>query len=211
MTRLLTYGRRLVSRWWLPGANGYSWAMTTIVAVQHKDKVVIVADSLTTGTRKYNHPAMVKITERNNYLIAGSGEVAACDIAQHIWNPPTPTAEDRKDLYHFMIAKVIPSLKKAFKENDYKWDNEDDETKFAFLIAIEGEVFDIADDFAVCLDSAGFYGVGSGSSLALGALRGGASLEDAMKIAEEIDPYTGGPFVFFTQEKRKKVASSRNK
>lgn len=185
--------------------------MTTIVAVQHADKVVIGADSLTTGTRKYNHPAMVKITERNNYLIAGSGEVAACDIAQHIWIPPTPTAEDKKDLYHFMIAKVVPSLKKAFKENEYKWDSDDDETKFAFLIALEGEVFDIADDFAVCLDTAGFYGVGSGSPLALGALRSGASLEDALKIAAEIDPYTAGPFVFFTQVKRKKVAASKIK
>lgn len=211
MIKLLTYGARQASRWWLPEANGYSRAMTTIIAVQHKDRVVIGADSLTTSTRKYNHPAMVKITQRNNYLIAGSGEVAACDIAQHIWNPPTPTAEDRKDLYHFMIAKVVPSLKKAFKENDYKWDADDDETKFAFLIAVEGEVFDIADDFAVCLDSAGFYGVGSGSPMALGALRSGATLEDALKIAEEIDPYTGGPFVFFTQDKRKKVAPSRNK
>lgn len=211
MTRPLTYGRRLVWRWWLPGANGYSWAMTTIVAVQHKDKVVIGADSLVTSARKYNHPAMVKISERNGYLIAGAGEVAACDIAQHIWNPPTPTAEDRKDLYHFMIAKVIPSLKKAFKENDYKWDKEDEEeTKFAFLIAVDGEVFDIADDFAVCLDSAGFYGIGSGSSIAIGALRTGASLEDALKTAEAVDPYTGSPFIFHTQNK-KKVASSRNK
>lgn len=184
--------------------------MTTIVAVQHKDKVVIGADSLTTANRKYNHPSMAKITERNNFLIAGSGEVAACDIAQHIWNPPTPTAEDRKDLYHFMIAKVMPSLKQAFKDNDYKWDREgDEETKFAFLIAVDGEVFDIADDFAVCLDSKGFYGVGSGSSLALGALRTGATIEEALKIAEDIDPYTGGPFIFFTQHKKKTVQKKK--
>lgn len=184
--------------------------MTTIVAVQHKDKVVIGADSLVTSARKYNHPAMVKISERNHYLIAGAGEVAACDIAQHIWNPPTPTAEDRKDLYHFMIAKVIPSLKKAFKDNDYKWDKEDDEeTKFAFLIAVEGEVFDIADDFAVCLDSAGFYGIGSGSSVALGALRQGATIEDALKIAESVDPYTGSPFIFHTQLKKKVASKSK--
>ena len=187
-------------------------AMTTIVAVQFKDKVIIGTDSLVTSARKYNHPAMVKISERNGYLIAGAGEVAACDIAQHIWNPPTPTTADKKDLYHFMIATVIPSLKKAFKDNDYKWDKEDEdgETKFAFLIAVDGEVFEIADDFAVCLDGHGYYGIGSGSSIALGAMRAGATLRDALETAESIDPYTGSPFIFHTQHK-KKVASSRNK
>jgi ATP-dependent protease HslVU (ClpYQ) peptidase subunit len=183
--------------------------MTTIVAVQHKDKVVIGADSLVTASRKYNHPKMVKISERGGYLIAGAGEVAACDIAQHIWEPPTPTASDKKDLYHFMIATVIPSLKKAFKDNDYKWDKEDgdEETKFAFLIAVEGEVFDIADDFAVCLDDKGFYGIGSGSSLAIGALRTGSTIKDALEIAADIDPYTAGPFIFHEQFKKKKVAT----
>jgi ATP-dependent protease HslVU (ClpYQ) peptidase subunit len=186
--------------------------MTTIVAVQYRDKVVIGADSLVTASRKYNHPAMVKISERNGYLIAGAGEVAACDIAQHIWIPPTPTTADKKDLYHFMIATVIPSLKKAFKDNDYKWEKEDEEeTKFAFLVAVNGEVFDIADDFAVCLDKSGFYGIGSGASAALGALRNGATIEESLKIAEAIDPYTGSPFLFHTQEKKKKVATTRNK
>jgi ATP-dependent protease HslVU (ClpYQ) peptidase subunit len=180
--------------------------MTTIVAVQFKDKVIIGADSLVTAVRKYNHPKMVKISERSGYLIAGAGEVAACDIAQHIWEPPIPTVADKKDLYHFMIATVIPSLKKAFKDNDYKWDSEDEETKFAFLIAVEGEVFDISDDFAVCLDSKGFYGIGSGSSVAIGALRHGATINAALEIAADIDPYTAGPFLFHEQLKKKKVA-----
>jgi hypothetical protein len=92
------------------------------------------SDSLVTAERKYNHPRMAKITTTGPYLIGGSGEVAACDIVQHIWEPPIPTVADKKDLYHFMIAVIIPSLKKCFKENEYKWDAEDDETKFAFLI-----------------------------------------------------------------------------
>jgi hypothetical protein len=47
-----------------------------------------------------------------------------------------------------MIAKVVPSLKACFKDNEYKWNEaEDEETKFAFLIAIGGEIFEIADDF----------------------------------------------------------------
>lgn len=177
--------------------------MTTIIAIQYEDRVVIGADSQVTSVRKFSHPRMAKITQRGQYLIAGAGLSAACDIAQHIWIPPKPTVEDRKDLYHFMIAKVIPSLKQCFKDNDFKLeDDKDDETRFAFLIAVDGEVFDIADDFAVSLDNSGHYSIGSGSSIALGALAHKATLEEALEIAASKDPYTSAPFYFYEQVKR---------
>ena len=178
--------------------------MTTIIAVEDNQGVTFVADSqVTSGGKIYRENRMVKITERNHYIIAGSGECSPCDIAQHIWQPPTPTASDRKDLYHFMIAKVVPSLKKCFKDNDYKIESDDsDETRFAFLIAIGGQVFEIADDFSVALDSSGFYGIGSGSPYALGALHAGASSEEALSIAEKCDAYTSAPFVWMKQAKK---------
>jgi ATP-dependent protease HslVU (ClpYQ) peptidase subunit len=176
--------------------------MTTIIAVQKNDSVSFGADSLVTATRKFNHPRMVKISQRDKYIIAGSGLAAYCDVAQHIWEPPVPSAADKKDLYHFVISKVIPSLKQCFKENDLKLDDEkDDEPRFALLIAVGGEVFDIADDFAVSLSSSGFYGVGSGSSLAIGALEAGATIEKALEIASKHDPYTAAPFLYLNQKK----------
>jgi ATP-dependent protease HslVU (ClpYQ) peptidase subunit len=176
--------------------------MTTIVAVQKDDGVYFGADSLVTATRKYNHPNMVKISERNNYIIAGSGLSSYCDVAQHIWKPPTPNAIDKKNLYHFFIAKVIPTLKECFKANDLKLESEKDEdTRFAFLIAVCGEVFEVADDFAVSMDGSGFYGVGSGANLAIGALETGANLEKALKIASKHDPYTAEPFIYIDQKK----------
>jgi len=175
--------------------------MTTIVAIQKDDGVYFGADSLVTATRKYSHPRMTKITQRGAFIIAGSGESAACDIAQHIWTPPNLTAADKKDIYHFIIAKVVPSLKNSFKDQEYKWQETDEETKFAFLIAVAGEVFDIADDFAVSMSSTGFYAVGSGSSLAIGALEAGASISKALEIASIHDPYTAAPFYFMEQAK----------
>jgi ATP-dependent protease HslVU (ClpYQ) peptidase subunit len=184
--------------------------MTTIIGVQYEDRCVLLADNQVTddGGRIYRHPQMAKITERGDFIIAGSGEVSPCDIAQHIWVPPTPTSKDYDDLYHFMIAKVVPSLKNAFKEQEYKWNeaDEDGETKFAFLIAVGGEVFELADDMSICLDSKGFYGVGSGSSYAIGALNAGATIKESLDIAASNDAYTSGPFIFQEQLK-KKVAS----
>lgn len=178
--------------------------MTTIIAVQGKNKVVFGADSQVTGGsgRVQRHNQMTKITERGLYLIAGSGECAPCDIAQHIWKPPTPLKTEWGDIYHFMVAKVVPSLKACFKEQEYKWDKDDDETKFNFLIALGGQVFEIADDMSVTLDSTGFYGVGSGSPYAIGALEAGATVERALEIAAKNDAYTSSPFLYFTQLKR---------
>lgn len=177
--------------------------MTTIIAVQKDDCVMFGADSQTTAPngRVYSHDKMVKISQSGNYIIAGSGECAPCDIAQHIWQPPVATAKDLKDLYHFMIAKVIPSMKQCFKDNDYKLEDDSDETRFAFLIAIAGTVFEIADDFSVALNRSGFYGVGSGSSYAIGALHAGATPALALKIAAENDAYTSAPFIWKTQKK----------
>ena len=177
--------------------------MTTIVAVQSNDGVLFGADSQVTASngRKYSATRMVKITERNDYIIAGSGECAPCDIAQHIWIPPKPTVKDKRDLYHFMIATVVPSLKQCFKDNDYKVNPDDDETAFSFLVAICGEVFEIADDFSISLDDSGFYGVGSGSGYAIGALHAGATVEQALTIAAMNDAFTSAPFIYFNQEK----------
>jgi ATP-dependent protease HslVU (ClpYQ) peptidase subunit len=178
--------------------------MTTIVAVQSHDGVLFGADSQVTAPngRKYSAQAMVKISQRNGYIIAGSGECAPCDIAQHIWLPPTPTAKDKRDLYHYMIAKVVPSLKVCFKDNDYKPNNDDeDANSFSFLIALCGELFEIADDFSVSRDDSGFYGVGSGSGYAIGALYAGASIEHALTIASRNDAYTSAPFIYIEQSK----------
>jgi len=181
--------------------------MTTIVAVQLDNKVVFGADSQVTAPngRRYKNPQMVKISEVGQYLIAGSGECAPCDIAQHLWIPPKPIGSDWDDLYHFMIAKVVPSLKACFKTNEYKWnETDDDESKFSFLIAIGGQVFELADDMSITLTDHGFYGVGSGSSYAVGALAAGATVGAALKIAADHDVYTCEPFMFYEQEKRKK-------
>ena len=177
--------------------------MTTIVGKQIGNKVYLGTDSQVTAIRKYSHPIMAKISERGQYLIAGAGESAACDIAQHIWNPPSPSVSDKKNLYHFMITKVVPSLRQAFKDNDYKYDKDSgDDYNFLFLIAINGEVFEIADDFSVCIDIDGIYGIGSGSSYAVGALKAGADLQKALEISSQLDPHTSAPFYFFEQVKR---------
>jgi ATP-dependent protease HslVU (ClpYQ) peptidase subunit len=174
--------------------------MTTIVGIQYADKCMVMCDSQVTdgGGRNFNHPSMVKVSKRGQYLIAGAGEVMPCDVAQHIWQPPKPKAEQLKNTYHFMIAEVMPSLRRCLNDNGYNFNEETDnssEYRFAFLIALNGQLFDISDDLSVTMRSDGYYGVGSGSKYAIGALYAGATPRQALEIAAKNDVYTSAPFL----------------
>lgn len=181
--------------------------MTTIIGVEFKDKSVLIADNQVTDDsgRIYRHPQMAKICQRGDFLIAGSGEVSPCDIAQHIWNPPKLTTKDAKDVYHFMISKAMPSLRKCLEENGYNFNEDHDKSKdglrFQFLIACGGEIFDVDQDLAVMRSMDGFYAVGSGASFALGALHAGAKPMKAMEIAAKLTAFTSGPYLELVQEK----------
>lgn len=181
--------------------------MTTIIGIQYKDKALLIADSLVTDDsgRVYSHPSMKKMIERNGYVIAGAGEVAPCDIAMHLWVPPKPTSKEKDNLYEFMIKKVMPSLRKALTDNGYNFEEPTDRSKdglrFQLLIAVGGEIFDISDDLSVCISGEGLYGIGSGSSFALGALQVGAKPIKAMEAACKLSAFSAPPFQTIEQSK----------
>jgi ATP-dependent protease HslVU (ClpYQ) peptidase subunit len=179
--------------------------VTTIVAVCKNGNVTMGADSqVTDNNRPNNHSKMEKISKRNGYLIAGSGDSQPCDVLQHIFIPPIPTLAEKKDLYHFMIAKFVPAMRDCLDENGWKKEENDKDAGFNMLFAFDGELFDIGDDFSVLLNNDGIYGVGAGSPYAIGALYAGATVEQALNIAASNDIYTSGPFQIIKQQKQSK-------
>jgi len=180
--------------------------MTTLIGIEYDDSCVIVADSQTTDSVGYiyNHPQVKKIAEVNGYLVAGSGEVLPCDVAQHIWDPPIPTKADKKDLYHFMIAKAMPSLRKVLQSNGFNFDEAKTEQRFQFLIAVCGEIFDVDDELSVSKNTSGVYAAGSGAPFAIGAMHAGADAYEAMEIASKLTAFTAGPYISKSQFKHSK-------
>ena len=170
--------------------------MTTIIGLQYDNRCAIVVDSRVVDDSGYiyTHPDSKKIAERNGFLIAGAGEVTPCDIAQHIWEPPVPSKADKKDLFHFMVAKVMPSLRKCFLLNGIDLNAPKEESRFNLLIAICGELFDIDDELSVSRNENGIYAVGSGGAYAIGALYAGADAYQAMEIASTVSAFTAPPY-----------------
>lgn len=177
--------------------------MTTIIGIQEKNSCLLVADSRVTddGGRTYTHSTMAKITKRGKFLIAGAGTTQPCDIVQHVWRPPTPTPAAYKDLYHYMIAEVVPSIRATLSVNGYVPDKESEEPDFIFLIAIGGTIFELDDTLSVLLRDDGIYGIGSGSAYAIGALQAGANWRQAMNIAAKNNVFTAPPFIHVKQTK----------
>lgn len=179
--------------------------MTTIVGIQHDYYCEIFVDSRVTDDdgRIYSHPDMLKFAKRGSFIIAGSGEVLPCDIAQNMWNPPKPTELDKSNLYRFMITKAMPSLRECLEKNGFNFDEpkEKNDVRFHFIIACCGELFDVDQELSVTRDDSGFYAVGSGAPYALGALLAGADGEEALEYASRISVYTAPPFHSITQYK----------
>lgn len=161
--------------------------MTTIIGVQHQWGVEMAADSqVTWGDRPYSAFGVDKIVNRKGYLLAAAGEGRVADMVCYEWNPPKiPTAGD---LYPFMVAKVVPSLRKMLADAGADLKGID----FAALVAVRGQLFGISSDFTVMRDENGLYGIGTGGDYAVGALHAGADVEQAVMIAMKLDVNTGG-------------------
>ena len=144
---------------------------------------------------------MQKITKRGKFLIAGAGLTQPCDIVQHIWKPPTPTPHAHKDLYHFMIESVVPSLRVTLGAYGYVPDKENTDQDFMFLIAINGTIFELDETLSVLLRDDGIYGIGSGAPYAIGALQAGMNWRKAMQIAAKNNVFTAPPFVHVKQSR----------
>lgn len=177
--------------------------MTTVIAVQSIDGVEMIADSqINSSGKPYFHDDMVKIIERNKYLIGVAGRVVALQAIQNSWNPPALSANYKGNLYNFVITKIVPSLKSFIDESKMFSDKEKEEGElFSILLAIKGEVFEIDEDYSVARRADGIYAIGSGADFALGALMAGSDVDAAMNIAASLDVNTHAPFITLHQEK----------
>ena len=176
--------------------------MTTVIAVKHPKGITFAADTQATGDGGDIY-RVVKFQEVGPFIIGGAGDCAPLDIAIYLWKPPTPTAIDMKNLLRFVIVKVVPSLKKVFKENGYEYNSEPsaDQSGLTLIIAIHGEIFVIEKEFDVSVPQFNVAGIGSGAAYAIGAIRTGASVDNAMEVAAENDVNTSAPFMYLEQSK----------
>lgn len=196
--------------------------MTTIIGIQGKGWGLIAADSLIVGgEQKFIASGMDKVVEKGEYVIAFAGDAIAGDIALHSWN--APKIPRGVNLDKFMMTDLLPSLKQAYTDYGYDpspktADNDPkDGSGFDALICLRGKIYQIDNDFSWVRDDRGIYGVGSGSSYALGALARASisptntrtaanEARKAIEISISFDINTGGKVKVITQRENQMSA-----
>ena len=193
--------------------------MTTIAAIQGNGWVVMGAD--TQGTyNDYKALKMVgdKVYNNNGILIAGCGMGRGLDLMQKAWVAPKPRKSKMSayELDIWMARTFIPKMRELFVKSGYDMKDDGDfaQHESVFLIAVQGTLFIIDDDYSFDRDTRNMITSGSGGDFAQGALAGLSKVTNIFKDVEsatealtiavaasiDFDVYSGGQTRIYVQE-----------
>jgi len=189
--------------------------LTTIAAIQGDGWVVMGSESQGTYN-EYRKVFMTdhKVVENNGILIAGCGVGRGMNIMQRGWKAPKPRTKLTPDkLDNWMVNVFLPGMRKAFVEGGYDMKDLSEYAHYdnVFIIAVQGTVYIIDEDYSIDRDSRKYITSGSGGDFAQGALYayGDDIFEDievakeAMKLAieaaKEFDSNSGGETRIYVQ------------
>lgn len=151
--------------------------MTVLAAFQGNGFAVIGADSRATDSSGAHFIlSNPKLTwdEENDYLFAVTGATRGGNLIQQGWFPPSPPEwYDINRLDKFMTQEFIPSLREHFVESGYEgvaFDGQSVTHDSQFLVAVQGIIYPIFEDYSWDRDARKIYYGGSGGDIALGVM-----------------------------------------
>ena len=193
--------------------------MTTIAAVQGPGWVAMGADSQGTyNDYKALNMKGEKVYDNNGILIAGCGMGRGLDLMHKAWVAPKPRKSKMTDveLDIWMARTFIPKMRKLFIDSGYDMKDDGDfaQHESVFLIAIQGVLFIIDDDYSFDREVRGYITTGSGGDFAQGSLHKSGltgplftdleyaktALIDAVTAAKDFDVYSGGDTRIYVQQ-----------
>ena len=191
----------------------YSAQMTTIIAVQGPDWAVVGYDSRVTeeGGRSYVlGRGSAKVVKNGQYLLGAAGDVRAINILAYAFSPPKALDLTGVRLDRFMTSKFVPALRECFEDHGYaaKESKEQASHGSVVLAIVNGQIYEIGEDYAWVRDTTGIYSFGSGADYALGAMYSTAGddfamqgvtktervVREALAVSAKLDIGTGPPF-----------------
>lgn len=169
--------------------------MTCIVAVKTSEgSVVLGADSAGVYGSVYIIRADPKLYEVNVHqedpeaiVRLGYGFTGSYFLGQVLryWTPPMIASNE--DCSHYMITKYVPGVRQLLKDTGRLLIKEGEEkSPGQLLIALEGNIFKVEDDFQVGESSLPFVCAGLGENPALGFLYAHYRSGDLLSVEETI-------------------------
>ena len=181
--------------------------MTCIVAIAQNGTVYMGSDHAASDDKSgwimaRKEPKCFKVGQ---YGVAFTDSFRMGQILQYNWVPPkyTPT-KTNSGLDKFMRTKFIDSVKVAFKDHGFgDIGGTDEDTGGIFIVALEGRIFVVDEDFHVGENIVNYMAEGSGGQIALGALHATKNqknprlrLKAALEAATEFNMSVAGPYTY---------------
>lgn len=168
--------------------------MTTIIAKKNEDGTVTLGwDSQATGGNRIRSSS--KVTHINDQMYLGvAGDARFGDILGTTdLDPAHPADFEAEDFdpFYYLARHAVPEWIKALRDAEHVHLEKEDWAGGAALIVMKGRIFEMDGSYSLNeIDD--FGGIGSGSGYAAGAIAWGASVLEALEVASQLDPYTGG-------------------
>lgn len=138
------------------------------------------------------------------FVIGCAGEVRFAQLLQHAFPGPLPPPKE-SDMLSFMVTDFIASIRKTFDAFEITARESGVPSGHSFLVGYQGHIFRIEPNFGVIDTTTGYLALGSGESLARGALyatQGLMKAEDrvltALNAASEYHSTVRPPFIIET-------------
>lgn len=157
--------------------------MTTVVAVEHAGGVTFGCDSRISWLHEHNGWCD-KVFVNGGFAIGAAGGYRGSQVLRFASLPPVPEGLEGDLVDRFLFSEFVPAVREAYSGQDVESGNE------LLIVAVLGRAYFISSNFSFIRNPDGLYAIGTGGEYALGALKVGVSVRDAVRVAAYYDPCT---------------------
>lgn len=143
--------------------------MTIVVGIEHEGSVYLGCDSQgSAGWEKIDRKDPKVFTAHG----IGYGFTSSYRMGQILRFHSTEVLSSirKSDPYRYVVTCLVPMYREILGEHGYKTTKDGEERGGTFLIAVDGHLYTIENDFQVSESSADYAAVGCGFAYALGHL-----------------------------------------
>jgi ATP-dependent protease HslVU (ClpYQ) peptidase subunit len=158
--------------------------MTCVVALKHNGAIYMGADSAGVGGLSLVVRQDPKIYRVGPVLFGFTTSFRMGQLLGHSFTMPERNREI--PLARFMVTTFVDAVRNCLKTGGYAKKENERESAGTFLVAIEGRLFNIADDYQVGEADFPYDAVGCGCDLALGSLYTTAQIAPAINPRERL-------------------------
>lgn len=176
--------------------------MTCVIGYHTDAGIWIGADSA--GTDGYGGQTIradLKVFNANGMTFGFCGSYRMGQLLRYnLVKPPQPEGMDD---YEYMVTLFIDAVRDCLKKGGFTYISKNVEEGGEFLVAYKDGLYHIEDDFQVGMSTRDYEAIGSGGTVASGAMAiltadevaPATAIKRALKVAADQDAYVAAPFV----------------